>query len=160
VAEGPHALVLSGEAGIGKTVLWDAGVEEARARFGDVLTCRGVEAEASLSFASLSDLLEGTLGDAALSVAPPRRRALEVALLLAEPGDQAPDGHAMGLAVLECCVASPGGACRSSRSTTSSGSIPSVLQVALRHPRPARAAPIRRKHRDHPPRRPPLPLPP
>ena len=31
----------------------------------------------------------------------PRRRALEIALLLAEPGDVAPDPHAIGLAVLD-----------------------------------------------------------
>ncbi len=29
VEHGPAALVLSGEAGIGKTILWEAGVEEA-----------------------------------------------------------------------------------------------------------------------------------
>ena len=32
---------------------------------------------------------------------PPRRRALEVALQLAEPGDRAPDAHAIGLALLD-----------------------------------------------------------
>ena len=30
VEQGPAALVLSGEAGIGKTILWEAGVEEAK----------------------------------------------------------------------------------------------------------------------------------
>src|SRR5262249_57826238 len=49
VGRGPAALVLSGEAGIGKTVLWETGVADARSRFGSVLSCRGVEAEASLS---------------------------------------------------------------------------------------------------------------
>ena len=38
VGDGPGALVLSGEAGIGKTILWEAGVEEARERFSRVLT--------------------------------------------------------------------------------------------------------------------------
>ena len=38
VEQGPTALVLSGEAGIGKTILWEAGVEDARERFGRVLT--------------------------------------------------------------------------------------------------------------------------
>ena len=55
--QGPQALVLSGEPGIGKTILWEAGVEQARERLDDVLICRGVEAEASLSFAALSELL-------------------------------------------------------------------------------------------------------
>ena len=61
VGDGPGALVLSGEAGIGKTILWEAGVEEARARFGRVLTCRGVEAEASLPLPGLSELLAGVV---------------------------------------------------------------------------------------------------
>ena len=98
---GPRALLLSGEAGIGKTVLWETGVEDARGRLGTVLTCRGVEAEASLSFTGLSELLGDVLGEVGPSLAPPRRRALEVALLLVEPGETAPDPHAIGLAVLD-----------------------------------------------------------
>ncbi len=101
IEHGPRALVLSGEAGIGKTVLWEAGVAEARGRFDSILTCRGVEAEASLSFAGLSELLGDVLDEVGPSLAPPRRRALEVALLLAEPGETAPDPHAIGLAVLD-----------------------------------------------------------
>jgi DNA-binding CsgD family transcriptional regulator len=98
---GPRALLLSGEAGIGKTVLWETGVEDARGRLGTVLTCRGVEAEASLSFTGLSELLGDVLEELGPSLAPPRRRALEVALLLVEPGETAPDPHAIGLAVLD-----------------------------------------------------------
>ena len=98
---GPRALVLSGEAGIGKTVLWEAGLENARGRFASILTCRGVEAEASLSFAGLSELFGDVLHEVGPWLAPPRRRALEVALLLAEPGETAPDPHAIGLAVLD-----------------------------------------------------------
>ena len=101
VGDGPGALVLSGEAGIGKTILWQAGVEEARERLDRILTCHGVEAEASLSFAGLSDLLGSVLEEARPSLAPPRRRALEIALMLAEPGEVAPDPHAIGLAVLD-----------------------------------------------------------
>ena len=98
---GPRAVVLSGEPGIGKTVLWEAGLQNARGRFDSILTCRGVEAEASLSFAGLSELLGDVLDDVGASLAPPRRHALEVALLLAEPGETAPDPHAIGLAVLD-----------------------------------------------------------
>jgi DNA-binding CsgD family transcriptional regulator len=101
VEQGPRALVLSGEPGIGKTVLWEAGLEEARSRFDHVLTCRGVEAEASLSFAGLSELLAPVFDEVSASLLPPRRRALEVALLLVEPGEVAPDAHAIGLAVLD-----------------------------------------------------------
>ena len=98
---GPAALVLIGEAGIGKTVLWHEGVAEAGRRSVRVLTCRGVEAEASLSFAGLSELLAPTLGEALAALAPPRRHTLAVALMLEEPGQIAPDEHVIGLAVLD-----------------------------------------------------------
>jgi hypothetical protein len=62
---------------------------------------RGAEAEASLSFTGLSDLLASVFADVASSLAPLRRRALEVALLLAEPAEKAPDPHAIGLALLD-----------------------------------------------------------
>jgi DNA-binding NarL/FixJ family response regulator len=99
--EGSGALVLSGEAGIGKTILWETGLEEARQGLACVLLHRGAEAEASLSFTGLSDLLASVFDEVASSLAPMRRRALEVALLLAEPGEKAPDPHAIGLALLD-----------------------------------------------------------
>ena len=98
---GPRALVLSGEPGIGKTVLWEFGVEQAERCFDRVLVHRGIEAEASLSFAGLSDLLEPVLEEIASSLAPPRRRALEVALWLTDPGGQPPEQGAIGVAVLD-----------------------------------------------------------
>ena len=101
VREGSCALVLSGEAGIGKTILWEAGLEEAEHRLSRVLLHRAAEAEASLSFAGLSDLLAPVFDDVSSSLAPLRRRALEVALLLAEPAEKAPDPHAIGLALLD-----------------------------------------------------------
>ena len=99
--EGPSALVLSGEPGIGKTILWEAGVDEAEHRDSRVLVHRSVEAEASLSFTGLSDLLAPVFDEVAPSLAPLRSRALEIALLLAEPGEQAPDPRAIGLALLD-----------------------------------------------------------
>jgi DNA-binding CsgD family transcriptional regulator len=66
-----------------------------------VLTCHGIEAEASFAFAGLSDLLVGVVGEVAPMLVPPRRRALEVALQLAEPGEVAPDAHVIGLALLD-----------------------------------------------------------
>ena len=98
---GPAALVLSGEAGIGKTILWEAGVEQAAERFGRVLSHRSVQAEASLAFGGLSDLLSPVLEEVLPSLAPPRRRALEVALWLADPGEQPPEAAAIGLAFLD-----------------------------------------------------------
>ena len=98
---GPRALVFAGEAGIGKTLLWETGVAQAKGRVGRVLSCRGAEAEASLSFAALSEVVGPVFDEVSLSLAAPRRRALAVALLLAEPGEERPDAHAIGLAVLD-----------------------------------------------------------
>jgi len=101
VESGPHALVISGEPGIGKTVLWEACVALAAKRGHRVLTHRGAEAEAAFSFAALSDLLGPLFDEISPSLAAPRRRALAVALLLTEPGEERPDAHAIGLAVLD-----------------------------------------------------------
>ncbi|HEY4937772.1 MAG TPA: AAA family ATPase, partial [Actinomycetota bacterium] len=54
---GPRALVLAGEAGIGKTTLWKQVLAEARVRSYWVLTCRPTQSETALSFAALADLL-------------------------------------------------------------------------------------------------------
>ena len=96
--------MLSGEPGIGKTVLWETGVDEGR-RLRGMLVGRGSEAEASLSFAGLSDLLAPVFDDVAASLLPPRRRALEIALLRVEPDAEPPDQHAIGLAVLDALSA-------------------------------------------------------
>jgi predicted ATPase len=101
VEAGPAALVLSGEPGIGKTILWELGAEEARVRFDRVLVCRAAEAEAALSFSGLSELLTEVFDEVVPSLPPLRRRALEVALLLVEPGAQPPDALAIGLALLD-----------------------------------------------------------
>jgi DNA-binding CsgD family transcriptional regulator/tetratricopeptide (TPR) repeat protein len=97
----PAGLMLSGEPGIGKTILWEAAIEDARRRGARVLSCRSVEAEASLSFAGLSDLVIPVLEEAASSLPAPRRHALEVALLLRDPGDKPVDARGVGLAFLD-----------------------------------------------------------
>ena len=98
---GPAALVFAGEAGIGKTTLWRTALCEVEVDAGAVLVCRGIEAEASLSFVGLSELLGPVLDDVLPSLALPRRRALEVALLLAPSREVTPDQLAVGLAVLD-----------------------------------------------------------
>jgi AAA ATPase domain len=99
VDEGSAALVLEGEAGIGKTTLWLAGVEAASSRASCVLAARPAEAEQDLAHAGLGDLLEGVLDDVLPALPPPRRRALEVALLLAEADQPAPDASALAVAL-------------------------------------------------------------
>lgn len=46
MGDGPAGLLLEGEAGIGKTVLWQAGTGEARRRAYRVLACRPAASEA------------------------------------------------------------------------------------------------------------------
>jgi DNA-binding CsgD family transcriptional regulator len=96
---GTSALVLEGEAGIGKTRLWREGVERAQARGVCVLRSRPGGAEVRLSFSGLGDLLGGS-AEAILSQLPhPQRRALAGALLLDEL-TAALDERAVGAAVV------------------------------------------------------------
>jgi DNA-binding CsgD family transcriptional regulator len=96
---GPAALVLEGEAGIGKSTLWLAGVEHARRQGFRVLSSRPTEAERSLAHVGLGDLLEDVLDDALPALPAPRRRALEVAMLLEEASGEAVDHRALAVAV-------------------------------------------------------------
>ena len=100
VAGGPVALLIEGAAGIGKTALWSAGIEMARERGWWVLTCRPVQSEVALSFSALGDLLELVPGEVLAGLPGPQRRALEVALLRAEPGPEPPDQRAVAVALL------------------------------------------------------------
>jgi len=101
-AAAPSVLVLSGEAGIGKTELWQAGLQRARARRTRVLAHRAVEAEAVLSFAGIGELLSPVAADVLPALDEPRRRALEAALLIeGSGGDRAVEPRAIGLAVLD-----------------------------------------------------------
>ncbi|MFF1839481.1 AAA family ATPase [Streptomyces sp. NPDC058231] len=73
------ALLLSGEAGVGKTAVLDALVEAARADGTRVLRAGGVEFEANCSYSGLNQILfpfQGALGE----LAAPFRDALRVAL--------------------------------------------------------------------------------
>jgi DNA-binding CsgD family transcriptional regulator len=103
IGDGPTGLVMSGEPGIGKTILWEAGAERARARGLRVLSCRCAESEAALSFTGLGDLVAPVLAEVAPGLPPPRRHALEVAVLVAEPVDAPLDPRAVGLAFLDVC---------------------------------------------------------
>ena len=97
----PSALLIEGDAGIGKTTLWRAGIEAARGR-SRVLAARPTQAESTLSFAALGDLLEGVLGEVLEPLPAPQRQALRAALLLegTEDGPAAPDPRAVALAFL------------------------------------------------------------
>jgi DNA-binding CsgD family transcriptional regulator len=96
---GPTAVALEGEAGIGKSTLWLTLVEAARERGLRLASARPAEAERALAYAGLGDLLDDVLEDVLPALTPPRRRALEVALLLEDAAGHAADPRAVGLAV-------------------------------------------------------------
>lgn len=101
-AGGLGAMVLEGEAGIGKSMLWAAGVAEAQRRGFRVLSSRPVEAERGLAYVVLADLLEDVVDEALPTLSAPRRGALEGALLMGGgPGDPL-DPRALGVAVRTC----------------------------------------------------------
>ena len=99
-AGGPlAALVLEGEAGIGKSILWLAGLEHARARGLRVLSSRPAEAERSLAHVGLGDLFADVLDDVLPALTAPRRHALEVALLREEASADPVDDRALAVTV-------------------------------------------------------------
>ena len=97
--EEPAAFVLEGEAGIGKSTLWLAGVAAARDRGFLVLPSRPAEAERGLAHVVLGDLFEPVLDDVLPVLTAPRRRALEAALLVDHVPDAPVDPRALGVAI-------------------------------------------------------------
>jgi DNA-binding CsgD family transcriptional regulator len=97
--EGFAALVLEGEAGIGKSTLWAAGLEHARERGTRVLASWPAEAERRLAYVGLGDLFEDVVDDLLPELPPPRRRALKVALLREDAAGGTVDPRAVAIAV-------------------------------------------------------------
>ena len=100
VMAGTAALVLDGEAGMGKTTLWRAGVEAAETAGLCVLQAEPAESETALSFSGLGDLLDRVLDEALAPLPVGQRSALARALVLEEVEGPAPDAHAAGVALL------------------------------------------------------------
>ena len=99
IPDGPCALTLEGEAGIGKTTLWRACVSLAEERGFRILSCRPSESEARLSYAALADLLEEAVADGLEDLPGIQRTALDVALLRART-DAPVDPRTVAAAVL------------------------------------------------------------
>jgi DNA-binding CsgD family transcriptional regulator len=95
----PGELVLEGEAGIGKSTLWLAGVEEADARGLRVLSSRPAETDRELAYVGLIDLFEDVADEVLPGLSAPRRHALEVAMLREEASDRPVDHRALAVAV-------------------------------------------------------------
>ena len=96
--EGAVALLIEGEAGVGKSMIWRAAIHVARARSMDVLHCAPAAVEQALSFVALRDLIEGVPGDELDRLPPPQRAALGAALLRV-PAEGIGDQGALGAAL-------------------------------------------------------------
>ncbi len=96
LAGGGRALLIEGDAGIGKTAVWRAAYELA----GRALVCVADEADARLSFAGLADLLRDVADEVLPALPGPQREALEVAIVRrASASGRPPDPMAAGFAL-------------------------------------------------------------
>jgi DNA-binding CsgD family transcriptional regulator len=100
IPAGAVALVLEGDAGVGKTTLWEAGLAQATSEGCRVLSARPAESETSLSFSGIGDLLDPVLDEALASLSAAQNRALSRALVLGDDDGRPPDPHAIGVALL------------------------------------------------------------
>ena len=97
---GAHAVVLTGDPGIGKTTLFEAAIDRARERDLDVLRCGPAPAETQLAFAAASDLLAQRLPELRRLLAVNHIRALEIAFKLQEADEEQLDPHTVSAAFL------------------------------------------------------------
>ena len=100
LGSGPSVLLLEGEAGIGKTTVWEAGLDAVGAGGARVLAARAAQAEMPLAFTSVADLLSEALDELLPRLPEPQRDALSVALLRATPAGRPPDARAVATAFL------------------------------------------------------------
>jgi hypothetical protein len=83
------ALVVEGDAGVGKSTIWHAITELAERRGFRVLRARPAQTETQLALSSVADLFDGVPASASAALPAPQRHTLDVALLRAEPGTDA-----------------------------------------------------------------------
>lgn len=93
------ALLLDGEAGIGKTTVFREALRMAEADGFRVLVSRPGASDASASLSAVADLLDGVPAGELATLPAPQRRALEIALLLTEPDERPVDQRAVGMGV-------------------------------------------------------------
>jgi DNA-binding CsgD family transcriptional regulator len=86
LALGPSAMIIEGEAGIGKTTLWREAVAAVEQAGHVVIRCRLTAAESELPYVGLGDLFADVPDDVLAALPGPQRAALDVALLRTDEG--------------------------------------------------------------------------
>ena len=110
VPNGPRALLLEGEAGIGKTTVWLAAVRAAGDRGFRVLQARPAESESRLSYAALADIAGVAFDEVRAALPDPQERALAAVLLRVatdEPADARVTATALGTVLTVLAEGSP-----------------------------------------------------
>lgn len=82
-AVGPAGLVLEGEAGIGKTTLWLAAADQARERGYRLLSARAAQAESTLAYTVVADILQDVAPGVVAGLPGIQRLAVDRVLLRA-----------------------------------------------------------------------------
>jgi DNA-binding CsgD family transcriptional regulator len=100
VPSGPSALIVEGEAGIGKTTMWLAALQRADELGFRVLSTRAAPAESVLAFSSLAPLLDGLDESVLAELPPPQRLAIDRVLLRVSADGPATDPRAVSAAFL------------------------------------------------------------
>ena len=95
----PAGVLLHGEAGIGKTILWVEAVRRARAQEFRVLECALTTHESGLAFAGLADLIGRSIDEVLPTLAAPQATALEAALARRSAGASPLDERAVAFAL-------------------------------------------------------------
>ncbi|MGI8808745.1 MAG: AAA family ATPase [Acidimicrobiales bacterium] len=98
--DGPAATIVAGAAGIGKSTVWRHALEAAAERGYHVLSCRPVESETKLSYATLTDLIGPVAPQVFADLPGPQRHALEVLLLMRASEGARPDQRSISMALL------------------------------------------------------------
>jgi DNA-binding CsgD family transcriptional regulator len=101
----PPVLLIEGEAGIGKSTLWRAGVGDAEQLGIRILACTAAGSETQLAFTTLRDVFADAFDDVADELPPPQRRALGTTLLREESGHSPPDPGAIAVASVTALAA-------------------------------------------------------
>jgi predicted ATPase len=104
VPDGPRALLLEGEAGIGKTTVWLAAVRAADDRGFRVLQARPTESESKLSYAALADIAGVAFDEVRTALPDPQERAL-AAILLRVATDEPADARVTATALVTVLTA-------------------------------------------------------